>query len=345
MPHDKVIITTMKNEAPYILEWVAHHLVVGFDHIVVLTNDCSDGTNKILTRLQELGHVTFQRNNPGPGGVHRTALRRARRLDVVQQAEWLYVTDADEFLNIHVGNHKVDDLIEASGGDEIDVILLPWRVFSYNKRAVLRDMPITEQFTDAELPYEDGGAGRRFVKSIFRNKDVYKRVGLHNPHVKDELENDVIWTLPGGQQKTNQQFGNHVPPPFGHDVAQINHYAVRSAQAYLLKRYRGRANHATHTLDTGYWDRWNRGGTTDTSISRYADALNAKLEEFKADPTLARLHRSAFRWHKNKLQELMQDPIYVELYDKIKHSDPVICPAKDRGIRPSRIPTEDNADV
>ena len=55
MTHAKVIITTMKNEAPYILEWVAHHLVIGFDHIVVLTNDCTDTTNAILTRLDALG--------------------------------------------------------------------------------------------------------------------------------------------------------------------------------------------------------------------------------------------------------------------------------------------------
>jgi hypothetical protein len=56
----------MKNEAPYILEWVAHHLVIGFDHIVVLTNDCTDTTNAILTRLDALGYVTFQPNKKGP---------------------------------------------------------------------------------------------------------------------------------------------------------------------------------------------------------------------------------------------------------------------------------------
>jgi len=67
--HAKVIITTMKNEAPYILEWVAHHLVIGFDHIVVLTNDCTDTTNAILTRLDALGYVTFQPNKKGRRGA------------------------------------------------------------------------------------------------------------------------------------------------------------------------------------------------------------------------------------------------------------------------------------
>lgn len=336
MTHAKVIITTMKNEAPYILEWVAHHLVIGFDHIVVLTNDCTDTTNPILQRLDELGYITFRPNKKGKGGVHRTAIRRAQRLDVVRKAEWLYVTDADEFLNIHCGDHSVDALIAASGGDGVDVISVPWRIFSYNKRVILRDSPVTQQFTDAEPAYADGGAGRRFVKSLFRNKDVYHRIGLHNPHVRAEHATDLTWALPGGLQASRLQAGNHAQPPFGEEFAQINHYAVRSAQAYLLKRYRGRANHQSHVLDTGYWDRWNRGGCEDTTIHRYAALTQALLDVFKADPVLARMHRKGFRWHKAKLAELLQDEAYVNLYRRISASEPVAVVKKDRLIRESR---------
>lgn len=329
----------MKNEAPYILEWVAHHKVIGFDHIVVLTNDCSDSTNGILKRLDALGHVTFQQNKPGKGGVHRTAIRRALRLEVVKQADWLYVTDADEFLNIHAGDHSIDALIAASGGDDVDVIGIPWRIFSNNGRSVLRDALVTAQFTDAELPYEDGGAGRRFVKSIFRNKSVFSRIGLHNPHLAKDTETALKWALPGGHQRSLMQPGNHVPPPFGHEVAQINHYAVRSAQAYLLKRFRGRANHQSQTLDTGYWDRWNRGGAHDDSIGRYRAPLDAQLAEFRTDRTLRRQHRAGFDWHKSTLATLMKDPVYQELYRKIANAKPVLCPPIDRSIHESR--TED----
>ncbi len=342
MHHAKVIITTMKNEGPYILEWVAHHLILGFDHIVVFTNDCSDGTNKILGRLQQMGHVTLQPNRAGKGGVHRTALRRAKRLDLVKNAEWLYVTDADEFLNVHVSDHSVNALIAASGGDDVDIIMVPWRIFSYNRRAELVDVPVTEQFTDAEPTYEDGGAGRRFVKSLFRNKDVYHRIGLHNPHIQDEAATPLNWALPGGCQISQTSLGNHVPPPFGYDVAQINHYALRSAQAYLLKRFRGRANHQTHVLDTDYWDRWNRGGDIDTTIHRYALPVAELLERFHADPDLARFHKRAVRWHKATLDMLFQDPAYADLYSTIFQSTPVKCVRQDRVIRtaPALPPTE-----
>jgi len=161
------------------------------------------------------------------------------------------------------------------------------------------------------------------VKSLFRNKDVYHRIGLHNPHVRAEHATDLTWALPGGLQASRLQAGNHAQPPFGEEFAQINHYAVRSAQAYLLKRYRGRANHQSHVLDTGYWDRWNRGGCEDTTIHRYTALTQALLDVFKADPVLARMHRRGFRWHKAKLAELLQDDAYAALYAKISASDVV----------------------
>ena len=51
----RLIVSTMKDEGPFILEWVAHYLALGFDHFIINSNDCSDGTDLILQRLQDLG--------------------------------------------------------------------------------------------------------------------------------------------------------------------------------------------------------------------------------------------------------------------------------------------------
>ena len=45
-------LSTMKDEGPYVVEWVAHHLAVGFTDVMVYTNDCSDGTDTILKHLE-----------------------------------------------------------------------------------------------------------------------------------------------------------------------------------------------------------------------------------------------------------------------------------------------------
>ncbi|MFZ1346925.1 MAG: glycosyltransferase family 2 protein, partial [Tabrizicola sp.] len=38
----------MKDEGPTVVEWVAHHLAVGFTEVMVYTNDCTDGTDDLL---------------------------------------------------------------------------------------------------------------------------------------------------------------------------------------------------------------------------------------------------------------------------------------------------------
>ena len=50
-----VIVGCMKNEAPYIVEWVAYHRAMGVDNFLIYTNDCTDGTDELLDVLAEKG--------------------------------------------------------------------------------------------------------------------------------------------------------------------------------------------------------------------------------------------------------------------------------------------------
>ena len=123
------VVSTMKNEGPYIIDWVAHNKVLGFDDIVVCTNDCTDPTVEILQRLQELGFVTQHNTIVRRAGIHRSALRQAtRRYAEVKDAKWVFVCDVDEYLNIKIGDGSVQALVEASGNDA-DIISVPWRIF------------------------------------------------------------------------------------------------------------------------------------------------------------------------------------------------------------------------
>lgn len=58
-------ILCVRNEGAYLLDWLAHAQAAGISHVLAYTNACEDGTDRILDRLAELGHVTH-RPNPGP---------------------------------------------------------------------------------------------------------------------------------------------------------------------------------------------------------------------------------------------------------------------------------------
>ena len=62
-----VIVGCMKNEAPYIVEWVAYHRTMGVDNFLIYTDGCEDGTSEILDRLQEMGVLQHRNNDEWKG--------------------------------------------------------------------------------------------------------------------------------------------------------------------------------------------------------------------------------------------------------------------------------------
>ena len=55
-------VTCVKNEGPFLLEWIAFHQCIGVTNFLFYSNDCDDGTDTLLDALAELGHVTHLLN-------------------------------------------------------------------------------------------------------------------------------------------------------------------------------------------------------------------------------------------------------------------------------------------
>ena len=121
-------ILGVKNEGAFLVEWLAHHRAVGFTDVLVFSNECSDGTDAMLDRLQALGWLTHIRNDgPHEEGPQWAMLKAADRHPLKSAADWVLFCDIDEFVNIHVGNRTLPDLFAAL--PQADAITLTWRMF------------------------------------------------------------------------------------------------------------------------------------------------------------------------------------------------------------------------
>lgn len=267
-----LIVTSMKNEAPFILEWVAYHLGIGATHFLVYTNDCTDNTNAILDRLQALGHVT-RRDNPwdpasGKKPQHE-ALKDAVRQDCYKQADWVLTIDVDEFVNIHVGDGTFADLLRASNWP--NVVSFTWKFFGNNGIEAYQDRPVTEQFTACApefIPKPRLGWG---FKSMFHKSAPYRKIGVHRPLGIEEDEADQVrWVNGSGRAMPDQLLTNNgwrsTKRSLGYRLATLNHYILRSAESFLVKRERGRINHTEHDQGIEYWTRRNYATETDDRI-------------------------------------------------------------------------------
>jgi hypothetical protein len=309
MAPQHLILTCMKNEGPFILEWVAYHLSIGFDHILVYTNDCEDGTGKILDRLQALGHVTHRDNTrkPGQRPAHQVrAYRKAPREKVYQEAAWVAVIDADEFINVHVGDRSVQALLKAV--PDTRCISLMWRLFGAEDLTQFTGGFVTQSTTRAAPEFCPRPMQAWGMKTIHRT-DAIEIVGCHRPKkVPDEDWEGLNWVNGNGQPMPESFFkGNWRMDrrTAGYGLAQVNHYALRSRENYLMKVARGRA-YTPDTLGADYWHKMNQVGAEDDTILPLLPQAKAIYYTLMADTELRALHEASVAWHRDAIDAVSQ---------------------------------------
>jgi hypothetical protein len=295
------VVTTMKDEGAYILDWISYYKALGVDDFVVFTNDCTDPTDHILRTLQAKGIIEHRFNKVMRRGAHKSALMWARYEPKVREADWLMVIDCDEYLQINVGDGTLPSLLEAN--KDADAISLVWRIYGNAGVKRIEDRPIPQIFTRAQ-PMEGGEGERRFFKTIFRNNGKFDRMGVHRPFLAVP-PSEVHWVVPDGNRMMDEEIDGSigVQDNYGYESAQLNHYALRSIDGFLNKRNRGRANHFGGAFEPSYWRRFDKNQVEETAMVDRFEIAREFRDELMADPDLQRFHEEAVEWHTRRARK------------------------------------------
>lgn len=296
------VVSTMKDEGAYILDWVAHYKALGATDIVVFTNDVSDSTDHILRNLNRMGEVHHRFNRVMRRGPHKSALMWAEHEPAVRDADWILVVDVDEFLDIKVGDGTFKALIDHHEG--ADAISLVWRIFGNAGVEHISDTAVPEEFIKCEPEAPLPERPSRFFKTLFRNGDKFNRMGVHRPFLEPDAK-DINWVIAGGTAVKDEEMPGilHVPDNYGYEVAQLNHYALRSVDSFLNKQRRGRANHVGGNLKMAYWQKFDRNHVEDRNLAdNFGKATRLKIGML-TDPLLRAHHEAAFDWARTQAEK------------------------------------------
>ncbi|MEM8776677.1 MAG: glycosyltransferase family 2 protein [Pseudomonadota bacterium] len=326
-----LMVTTMKNEGPFMLEWVAYNRSIGFTDFLIYTNHCDDGTDKIANRLEEIG-VAHHINNKFKKGMspQRAALRKALKHDAYNRADWAICADCDEFLNIRAGDGKLPDLFDALG--ETDAISFCWKIFGCGDQVEYRDQFVTEQFTwSAPEQYRDKYRALG-LKTMFRPGRGTTRFGVHRPKFDNGQPEGFIWKDASGNLVPDQLFstGWSAWNGFGNDLARLHHYSVRSVDSFLVKRDRGRTNHVDRDQGLTYWADMNLNIEEDKSIVPRVKDMREEFEALLTDEKLSRLHAESCSWHAGKIASLKSNEVWALFHKQLQEinrtgQDPKEC--------------------
>lgn len=326
----RVIISMMKDEAPFLLHWIAHHRLIGFDQIIVFTNDCQDGTDTMLDRLAEMGEVIHHPNTvPSGGKPQPLALRRADKLEDVQRADWLMALDVDEYLAIRPGDGRLDDLFATA--PEADGFALTWRMMGSAGRVEWTDLPVPEAYSHGAPDLFRKGWG---VKTLFQPFAGMK-LGIHRPTVKGKDKSALLerqW-VNGSAKPMTRGFKTAMwrssLATLGYAHAEIAHFATQSQEAFLRRAARGNVNAKPDKYDATYFGIFDRNETQANALSRYSQATRERVSAYLSDPTLHDLNARALEWHEAQRANMRKGPGYRQSLAALKRASDIPFTALD----------------
>lgn len=269
---DATLCAIMKNEREYIFEWVAFHRAIGFKSIVVYSNDCSDGTDLLLddlARKQYLIHRAWpsQSHNSPQLAAYSDALGRC-------ETEWIAFLDADEFLNLKQDASLADFLARYDAS--VSAVAINWRIFGSSGESKRRDGYVTDRFVRAA---PKGIHLNRHCKTIARTQDI-SEAHIHRCFLQRGRYVDT-----DGKDVEIERMG--FTPTVKLDVAQVNHYVVKSREEFEEKRARGNANRKVGSADKyssregTYFQHHDRNEEDDSSVQKFRDIFIAELQAIK----------------------------------------------------------------
>jgi hypothetical protein len=264
-----------KNEAPYLIEWIAYHRIIGFDEVIVYENNSNDASAAMLQKLDRRGAITHRRwtlgGNESPQlTAYQDAFRRVK-------TNWILFIDADEFLVLHK-HRSVNAFLESlDGRADISAIGINWRIFGSSGLQTYDDRPVMERFVMAA---ESNFIVNSHLKTFTRVADQSGIVHMHVCGTTGALVH------PSGKPLTMSDWG--LSKDIELDVAQINHYYTKTPAEYENKRLRGQGGAGDNKPDLKYWYNeesfigHDRNDIEDRAILERFDEVRAEMARLNA---------------------------------------------------------------
>ncbi|MBQ0066258.1 MAG: glycosyltransferase family 92 protein [Firmicutes bacterium] len=260
-----VIVSILKNEGPYIREWIEFYRLQGIDHFYLFDNESDDDMKSILEEYQDVTLI------PIPGKAQIMAYNFALKA-IKNYTKWIAFLDADEFL-FPVRDETLKDILkeyEAYPGLGVNWVLYgPCGHEKKPKGLVMKSYTQTFKNRNHEMNCR--------IKSIVQPNKVLCITHPHTPVYRN------------GQLAVNEKkeviSGTAMYAPLGTactmtnsiERLRINHYWTKSLEELKEKCDKGRSDGSSSLLFETTLKRLEGEKMEDTAILRFLPELKERL--------------------------------------------------------------------
>jgi len=234
--HKFSICTMVHNEAKYVEEWVAYHLLIKADHMYIYNDESSDDIEQVLAPYIKQGYVTLVQWNKlkqtvnsdlVPNDPPYTRAQRFALADCVynhrNESEWFGIWDVDEFVVLNSSYSDLHVFID-SIKDKLDNYLIPLTVFGSSGYEATPNGLVVENYK-WRSNYTLFGFDAKTNK--FSGKSLYSaQCSAPNVHFTNTLREGCKQHYKGWAKADG--VSTHLP-------ITMNHYATKSWEHFVEK--------------------------------------------------------------------------------------------------------------
>lgn len=221
---DLVYLFTNARDEPNIAEWIAHHLLLGFDKIHIFDH------KSVIPISQKLGNnfnnrVTVERVENLDGNIKLNLITRAVNNATKMKASWMLYLDADEFMVLNKINNIKELLTMFNFADALSI---NWLMFGSSGHQTHPSGLLTENFIRSDKVLNP------HVKTFVRPYTV--KLPISNPHFYKITHPSRNFAATGNRMPRGPF--NNVVKLFINVYAYIAHYVIQSEDEYYRRKGR-----------------------------------------------------------------------------------------------------------
>ncbi len=257
------IAAIIKNEAPYIKEWIEYHKLVGVEKFYIYDNESTDNTKEILSAYIKSGEVIYK---SFPGERMQCKAYNHAVKNYKFECKYIAFIDIDEFI-LPLTNKNIFETVEdkLKGNPKTSGLAVQWLIFGSSGHKTQPNGLVIENYTlcaQEEFDYN------KYVKTIANPRKINYFTDPHFPVYYKGFHNiNSNGEIIKGSETNNKRCYKDI---------RINHYFTKSYEEFIRKRERGRStSKGKHEMSAFYNN--DKNDIKDLKIIEYAEQLKENL--------------------------------------------------------------------
>ncbi len=262
------ITTIQRDRAPWIIEWLAFHMLVGFNRFYIYSHMNRDGMNDILLALSRHYPIMVSAIE----SVDRPQLMAYQHSveTYCPTVDWMAFIDGDEFL-FPLKQETIGDALKDYQSLSLSALAVYWLCYGSNGHMDEPGGLILEHYPRHSGP---DFLPNRHIKSILRGREAVRSVTAHMFGTDRGTFDELMRPIEHGWMKKT------IP---SYQKFRINHYPTQSYEYFLKTKQKIGAADADATMvrPTEWFYMYDRNECDDGISYNFITRLKVKVREMK----------------------------------------------------------------